>query len=73
MCQSMNDDEWDILAKAFDEYIAQLTEDGIPLWMIEERLRLEQLHTQKPKADEKNDSDNCSGNNNSDELFSGTE
>jgi hypothetical protein len=44
-------DEWDILARAFDDYVAKLNDDGIPEWMIEERLRIEQLHLEK-KIDE---------------------
>lgn len=46
-------DEWDILARAFDDYVAKLNDDGIPVWMIEERLRIEQLHLEK-KIDESN-------------------
>ena len=39
----MNKDEWDILAEAFDKWLEQTTEDGIPLWMIEERNRIQQI------------------------------
>jgi hypothetical protein len=36
-------DDWDLLAEAFDKYIELKNEDDIPLWMIEERLSLQQL------------------------------
>lgn len=33
-------DEWDLLAEEWDRYIARVREDGVPLWMIEERMRI---------------------------------
>lgn len=39
----MSKDEWDLLAEAFDKWLEQTTEDGIPLWMIEERNTIQQI------------------------------
>ena len=41
--QPMSKDEWDLLAEAFDKWLEQTTEDGIPLWMIEERNTIQQI------------------------------
>ena len=40
-------DKWDAMAEEWDRYIKEVTESGIPFWMIHERMKILQMEDEE--------------------------
>ena len=51
--KAVKNDEFDAITEAYDEMLKKAREDGVPLWMIQERISTQELYEKQAVIESK--------------------